>query len=197
MTWSALGMELLALPLALFKPTRRWIWLGLLIMNLSILGVIDFADLTFGVLMMHAFCFHQAWLPPAKSTVPNPVVYFDGVCSLCNHAVDFLMAEDHYDRYRFASIQGETAKSVDNAELQAGKTMALQDGDQLYIKSEAVLRAAAGLGGHWRIISWFRLVPISIRDLVYMQVSNNRYAIFGKRDTCRMPTAEERMRFLN
>ena len=107
------------------------------------------------------------------------------------------MAEDHHNRYRFASIQGETAKSVDNAELQAGKTMALQDGDQLYIKSEAVLRAAAGLGGHWRVISWFRLVPRAIRDLVYMQVSNNRYAIFGKRDTCRMPTAEERMRFLN
>ena len=55
MTWSALAMEVLALPLTLFRPTRRWIWLGLLIMNLSILGVIDFADLTFGVLMMHAF----------------------------------------------------------------------------------------------------------------------------------------------
>ena len=197
MTWTALGMEVFALPLTLIPATRRWIWLGLLLMNLSILLVIDFADLTFGILVMHAFCFHQAWLPPAKSADAHPVVYFDGVCSLCNHAVDFLMAEDHEERYRFASIQGETAKTVQNADLQAGKTMALQDGAQLYVKSEAVLRAAAGLGGHWRVISWLRIVPRVIRDAVYMRVSNNRYAIFGKRDTCRMPTPEERARFLS
>ena len=153
--------------------------------------------MSLSVFVVHAFCFHQAWLPPAPAQQAKPVIFFDGVCSLCNHAVDFLMSEDQHERYLFASIQGETAKSIQNAELQAGKTMALQDGGHLYIKSEAVLRAAAGLGGHWRIISWFRFVPLAIRDRIYMLVSDNRYAVFGKRDTCRMPTAAERRRFLN
>lgn len=197
MSWGALGMEILALPLTLIRPTRRWIWLGLLSMNVGILFVIDFADLTFGVLMMHAFCFHQGWLPPAKLKSEHPVVFFDGVCSLCNHAVDFLIAEDHNQRYHFASIQGETAQALDNTDVQEGKTMALYDDSQLHIKSEAVLRAAAGLGGHWRIVSWLRVVPRPIRDAVYMQVSKNRYNIFGKRDSCRMPTADERARFLS
>lgn len=195
--WFVVGVVVSALPLTLLTTTRRWIWFGLLIINFSILFAIDLSLMSLSVFVVHAFCFHQAWLPPAPAQQAKPVIFFDGVCSLCNHAVDFLMAEDHHERYLFASIQGETAKSIQNAELQAGKTMALQDGGHLFIKSEAVLRAAAGLGGHWRIMSWFRFVPLTIRDRIYMLVSDNRYAVFGKRDTCRMPTEAERRRFLN
>lgn len=197
LTWVILGLEILALPLVLFQPSRRWIWLALLCVNLFVIVIFKDSGVTFGTLMMHAFCFHQGWLPPARSKTNHPIVYFDGVCSLCNHAVDFLMAEDHEQQYHFASIQSEAGKGVDSSEVQSGKTMALQDGDLLYLKSEAVLRAAAGLGGHWRVVSWLRVVPRPIRDAVYMLVSNNRYVVFGKRDTCRMPTAEERARFLS
>ena len=77
-----------------------------------------------------------------------------------------LMAEDQHNRYRFASIQGELQNQLTMQNFK-WKDNGLTDGDQLYIKSEAVLRAAAGLGGHWRVIPWFRLVPRAIRDLVY------------------------------
>ena len=171
--------------------------MALVMMNLGVLSVINFSDLTFGVLVMHLFCFHRSWLKPAKMKSSNPIIFFDGVCSLCNSVVDFAIAEDPLNRFHFASIQSKTAEGLDAIEVQRGESMALQDGDVLYTKSDAVLRVASGLGGVWRVLSWSRLIiPKAFRDAVYFQVQLRRYAIFGKRDTCRMPTAEERARFL-
>ena len=195
-TWGALAMEILALPLMLVGRLRPWIWLGLLLMNVGILGVIDFADLTFGVLIFHLFVFDGRWLPGRSFQHEHPVVFFDGVCNLCNHTVDFIMSEDHAQRFKFAPVQGETASSIEAEEVKSGESMALIDGETLYTKSDAVLRVAAGLGGVWRILSWSRFLPRGLRNFVYFQVQKNRYTVFGKKDTCRLPTPEERARFL-
>ena len=74
MTWGALALELLALPFALSKRTRPWLWLALLTMHLGILATVDFADLTFGMLMIHVLTFDPNWLPKSrgKSTEPIP-----------------------------------------------------------------------------------------------------------------------------
>ena len=75
--------------------------------------------------------------------------------------------------------------------------MALKDDDQLYTESDAVLNLLAGLGGLWRIAATLGLLfPRSIRNAVYSQVQKRRYNIFGKHDTCRIPTPAERARFL-
>ena len=196
-TWSALGMEILALPLTLITFTRRWIWLGLFSMNLGILCVIDFADLTFGVLLFHLFVFDGRWLSGRTFESAHPVIFFDGVCTLCNHTVDFVMSEDRDQRFKFAPIQGEAGQEIQATEVRAGASIALSDGTTLYTKSDAILYIAAGLGGLWRVLSWTRFLPKKLRDAVYFLVQKNRYKVFGQRDTCRIPTPEERSRFLS
>ncbi len=196
-TWSALAMEILALPLTLLAVSRGWIWFGLLSMNLGILCVIDFADLTFGVLVFHLFAFHREWIPARRWQTQHPVLFFDGVCTLCNHTVDFVIAEDRNMTFHFSPVQGDAAQAIDDEAVRNGTSMALLDGDTLYTKTDAVLNVAAGLGGLWRVLSWAKALPRPLRDGVYYLVQKNRYSVFGQQETCRLPTAEERARFLD
>lgn len=132
------------------------------------------------------------------SDSPHPVIFFDGVCGLCNRFVDFVLRRDPGGLFQFSPLQGETAAERlvpgDVADL---KTVVLVDGNGTYRKSAAVIRVLRSLGGFWRLAAaLFWVVPRPIRDLGYSWIANNRYAIFGKKETCRLPTAEERSRFL-
>jgi predicted DCC family thiol-disulfide oxidoreductase YuxK len=196
MTWGALGMEILALPLALWRVTRPYIWLGPLSMNLGILMLVNFADLTFGILVMHLFTFDGRWLKPTGDQQTTPIVYFDGMCNLCNGAVDFIIAEDTTSRFKFAPTESAAADALDSPAVSSGQSMALKVGDTLYTESDAVMQVGARLGGLWRALSWLRWVPRPLRNFGYTLLQKNRYRIFGKRETCRLPTSEERARFM-
>jgi predicted DCC family thiol-disulfide oxidoreductase YuxK len=128
----------------------------------------------------------------------HSVIFFDGVCGLCNRFVDFVIRRDSQSMFHFAPLQGETArKRLTEADVRDLKTVALVDASGTYRKSAAVLRVLAGLGGFWRILSallW--AIPRPIRDLGYSWIAANRYAIFGKKEACRLPTTAERERFL-
>jgi predicted DCC family thiol-disulfide oxidoreductase YuxK len=140
----------------------------------------------------------------------KPIVFFDGVCGLCNGFVDFTMARDPAARFRFATLQGETAAALLREQaLAAGPDSGAADSQQnplrsvllwengiLYRRSDAALRVIARLGGIWRLAAPLRLIPRFVRDLVYDFIARNRYSWFGKRDACRMPTPAERERFL-
>ncbi len=135
--------------------------------------------------------------------MPNPggdeaVIYFDGVCNLCNRFVDFVIRHDLQRRFRFASLQGETARErlpgwLTGAAL---RTVALETPGRLRFRSDAVLAVLAGLGGAWKLAAGFRIVPPIVRDAVYEYVANRRFRWFGQRDSCRLPTPEERELFL-
>jgi len=125
------------------------------------------------------------------------IVYFDGLCNVCNKFVDFLIRRDSARVFKFAPLQGSTAR----ARLPADKvndlsTMAFQDGDRIYFESGAAIRALAALGGVWSLMRIFLLVPSFVRDFVYRWVADHRYLFAGRRDTCRVPSAEERTQFL-
>lgn len=134
----------------------------------------------------------------AVNPASGPVVFFDGLCGLCNRFVDFVLRHDSRGVFRFAPLQGETARALlAEADIRDLKTVVLSDGGHTYRKSTAVLRVLAGLGGFWRLVAallW--LVPWPLRDLGYVCVARTRYAIFGKKDSCRMPTPAERGRIL-
>lgn len=139
----------------------------------------------------------NSWCAPRPGD-PPPVVFFDGVCGLCNRFIDFLMVEDAGRVLRYAPLQGETAAS----RLPAGDrdnlaTLVYADEAGLHRRSDAVVRILHRIGGIWRPVSWMlRLIPPLAREAGYRLVAGHRYRIFGKRDTCRLPTAEERGRVL-
>lgn len=142
--------------------------------------------------------------PPHSSSATQrqaaqAIVFFDGVCGLCNATVDFLFRHDRHGRLACAPLQGETATRDLTPERRENlKTLVLQteDGRQ-YVRSAAVVRILWRLGGLWTLAAlllW--LVPLPLRDLGYRLVAASRYRVFGQRETCRLPTPEEVGRLL-
>ena len=127
------------------------------------------------------------------------VVYFDGVCNLCNSAVNFLIDQDKQGRLKFASLQSEAGKAVLHRsglpEQDYDSFILVKDG-QLFQKSEAVLEVVRLLGGGWSLLYGFKVLPRAWRDWLYTKIAQNRYRWFGKRTQCRLPTPGLRARFL-
>ncbi|WP_010584375.1 thiol-disulfide oxidoreductase DCC family protein [Schlesneria paludicola] len=126
------------------------------------------------------------------------ILFFDGVCGLCNWSVDFVLRRDVNCDFQFAPLQGDTAKALLTPEdVNDLNTVVLLVGDRTYRKSAAVVRILWQLGPAWRCLGallW--LIPLPLRNLGYSIIARNRYHLFGKKESCRIPTAEERVRFL-
>jgi len=128
----------------------------------------------------------------------NQIIFYDGVCVLCNGFVDFVMARDLERVFRFAPLQGETAKGTLPAEVSRNlTTVVLWSQGQTFLRSDAALMILQQLGGGYALARVLWIFPQFLRDLVYRLIASRRYHWFGKRDSCRLPTAEERSRFLD
>lgn len=136
---------------------------------------------------------------PSKAESAN-IVFYDGVCGLCDRTVQFLLKRDTAQRLKFAPLQGEIAKR--RADLPADlKSIVFVTNhgttqEQLYFRSDAVLQILNQLGGFWRVVSWLRIIPRPLRDAIYNAIAQRRYRWFGKFDVCRVPSPEIRARFL-
>lgn len=128
----------------------------------------------------------------------HPIVFFDGVCGLCNSSVDFVMARDRRGIFRYAPLQGETAAArLNPRDVASLNSIVLVDDAGVHRHSTAIVRILGHLGGGWKFAAallW--LIPRPLRNLGYRCVAANRYRLFGKKEACRMPTPEERERFL-
>ena len=135
---------------------------------------------------------------PEHDFKTHPIVFFDGVCGLCNHTVDFVLSRDTSGIFRFAPLQGETAQQhLPTSDIEELKTIVVLDEQGLHRHSTAVVILLKRLGGGWRLMGgllW--IIPRPLRNVGYRLVSRFRYLLFGKKETCRMPTADERDRFL-
>lgn len=133
----------------------------------------------------------------AENSSP-PIVFFDGVCGLCNRFIDFVLPRDHKHIFRFAPLQGGTAaERLKSSDVNDLKTVVLLDGNDIHRQTAAVVRVLWRLGGLWTV--WGGLlwcIPRPLRDLGYKIVAANRYRWFGQKETCRMPSPEERQYFL-
>ncbi len=126
----------------------------------------------------------------------KPIIFFDGVCGLCNKSVDFLIVRDKKQIFLFAPLQGETAKQK-LPPVADMESVVLLDEKGMHDKSTAALKILIRLGGIWKLSVIFFAVPKFIRDPIYNVIAKNRYKIFGKKESCRLPTPEERVRFLD
>ena len=136
--------------------------------------------------------------PENPATTGYPTVFFDGVCGLCSHSVNWLLARDAKHTLRFAPLQGKTAAGVLSHEIRDRlDTLVFLHKGKIYTRSTAVSRILMTLGGRWQMLgAMLWLIPSPVRDLGYRLVSRFRYRIFGKHDACRLPTPAERAVFL-
>lgn len=131
----------------------------------------------------------------------HPILLFDGVCTLCDGAVQFVMRHDPDERFRFASLQSAAAKPfLERAGLEAeylASLVLVDEGGDIHTGSDAALEVGKRLEAPWRQAASLGLaVPKPIRESVYRGIARSRYRVFGKKDECRIPTPSERARFL-
>ena len=125
------------------------------------------------------------------------IIFFDGVCPVCNGFVDYVLKKDFRNDFQFCSLQSQFAISNLPAIYHDLDTVVLMENDHVFSKSTAVLRILFQLGGHWNALAVFAsAIPRPIRDFIYKFIAKNRYRFFGKLAVCRLPTAEEKSRFL-
>jgi predicted DCC family thiol-disulfide oxidoreductase YuxK len=131
------------------------------------------------------------------TALPELILFFDGICGLCNRTVDFLIARDRKAKIRFAPLQGRIASAVLPARIRLDlNTVILWDKGKILNRSNAVLTSLFLLGFPWSLARLLLLVPRILRDFAYDLIASNRYSWFGKRETCRLPSHEERQRIL-
>jgi len=137
----------------------------------------------------------------AARTTGSPVLFYDGVCALCNGAVTFVLKRDAGRTVRFAALQGDTAARLfaERPELAGVDSMIWLDADgRAFTRSGAALAIARHVGGPWA--TWgvlARIVPAPMRDAIYDLVARVRYRFFGRYDACPLPPPEHRARFLS
>ena len=128
------------------------------------------------------------------------IILFDGVCNLCNGAVNFVIERDQKSVFKFAALQSEEGRK-----LLAGNEFYDKDlssfvlllNDQLYTRSTAALMVCRYLPGLWPAMYGFIIIPKIVRDFIYNIISKNRYKWFGKKEECMIPTPELKAKFLN
>ena len=126
------------------------------------------------------------------------IIFFDGVCNLCNGAIDFIMKRDNDFHFVFESLQSSRAKDIlGNIHTKSLETIVVRTniGDTL-TKSKAVFFIAKKLKGPIRIISIFSVLPTFLTDFFYSVIARYRYKLFGTRSTCRLPVPDDKLRFL-
>ena len=181
-TWGGLLLELSYAPLALVRRARPWIWILMVLMHLGLLTMVDFADLTFGMLFLHFFTFNPAWIAPQAAT-GKATVFYDGHCGLCHGFVRFVLAEDRGGKeIEFSPLQGELfASAVPRAQRASlpDSLVVRTDNGRLLLRSTAVRHVLAQLGGGWRVVAALTaLVPQSLLDACYDRIARVRRKLF-------------------
>lgn len=128
------------------------------------------------------------------------IILFDGVCNLCNNAVQFVIKRDKKDVFRYAALQSEIGqqltkeRGIDTSKVDS--IILIDPGTAYYTESTAALEIGKQLSGYKGISSVFAWIPSPIRDIVYGFIARNRYNWYGKKDQCMIPTPELKAKFL-
>jgi len=128
------------------------------------------------------------------------ILLFDGVCNLCNGAVNWVIDRDKKNLIHFAAMQsdfGQKRLAELGLEHLPMNSLILDDNGTIYIKSNAAFRIASLIGGVWQYAVVLKIFPLFVRDAVYDYVAANRYKWFGQTEQCRIPTPELKAKFLS
>ena len=135
-----------------------------------------------------------------QAELGKKIILFDGVCNLCNGAVQWIIKRDEADAFRFAPLQSDLAsdllkaRNVDTSQMDS--IILIDPGVAYYVKSDAALEIARNLKGYKFLPALFAWLPLSLRDAAYDLIARNRYRMFGKKEACMIPSPELTAKFL-
>ncbi len=136
----------------------------------------------------------------AKTGEHKKIILFDGVCNLCNGAVQFIIKHDKKDVFRFVALQSDLGIEICNYigvdRTKIDSIILYNPGVAYYYKSSAVLEIGNELGGIYSLVFIFKILPERIRNYIYDYIAKNRYKWYGKKESCMIPTPELKAKFL-
>jgi len=138
------------------------------------------------------------WSPQPAPDEPDGLILFDGVCVFCSRWVRFVIDRDPERRFRFVAIQSSAGRALAaryGIDPEAPQTNAVVWGGRIFFKSDAALTVLGRLRGT-RALAGLKAAPRLVRDPVYDLIARNRYAIFGRTETCMVPPPEDQARFV-
>lgn len=133
-------------------------------------------------------------LPPGKQ-----LILFDGLCNFCNYWVNFIIKRDGKDIFRFAALQSDAGQKIlkdFDLSTEDFDTFVLFSDGKILLKSTAALKVLKEISGPLKLLFPLIIVPKIFRDIVYSFIARHRYRVFGKSDSCRVPTADEIKKFI-
>ena len=133
------------------------------------------------------------------------MIFYDGLCELCNRGVRLVLKRDREGVFRFASLQssaGQTILARHGLKADPLDTFYVVPdyglaGERVFSRSSAAIYVAERLGGVWKAAILLRVLPGCVRDWVYDTIARHRYRMFGRYDTCPLPEARYRDRFID
>jgi predicted DCC family thiol-disulfide oxidoreductase YuxK len=208
--WGVLIVELLFAPIALIRRVRPWLWLSLFVMHLGLLSIVEFADLSAGMILLHLFTFDPAWVaarvPARQQGESHTFVFYDGTCGLCHRTIRFLLAEDaaglqfrfaplDSERFRLASAQAESG--FERGDAIPDSVVVQPPGGVMLKRAEGALEIGQQLGGLWRllaiVVGW---IPLAILNAGYDFIARIRHRLFARpEDVCPILPTHLRARF--
>ena len=135
--------------------------------------------------------------------VNGPLILYDGVCGLCNSMVRFVLKHDRKKIFTFAALQGPTSQAIlrrhaQNPEALDTMYVVFDSGEQLLSRSDAAIFIGGELGRVWgALAAVYGILPAVLRNWIYRLIARNRYKLFGRYETCPLPDAGVRDRFLD
>jgi len=200
LTWGITAIELLFLVLILYKPLRIFAWTFMLFVQFGFLIFLNFADLTFPMLLIHLLTFDPTWIKAKVRT--NEIIFYDGTCALCHGVVRLVLSEQQTNQYSFSPLQGETFKtSFTDKQISElpDSFIVLTDNREVLVEGRAVIYVLRSLGGFWYILgTLLNILPNSILNFGYRLVAKIRIKVFGStKSLCPILPVAFRELFLN
>ena len=132
--------------------------------------------------------------------VNKQIIFFDGICNLCEQSVQFIIKHDKNDIFRFVALQSDLGQEILQyigiADKNIDSIILYIPGKAYYYKSSAAIEIAKNLGGFWHYGTIFRVIPTAIRNNIYDYIAKNRYKWYGKKESCLIPTQKLKAKFL-
>jgi predicted DCC family thiol-disulfide oxidoreductase YuxK len=133
------------------------------------------------------------------------LVLYDGVCGLCNRLNQFVLPRDSRGVFDFASLQSAVGRSTlqrfgrnpEDLDTFYLVTNYRSESPALLSKARAALFVMKKLGNPWRWLGLFGVFPSALLDRVYDLIARYRYRLFGRYESCLMPSAEYKKRFID
>lgn len=198
LTWGVLIIELFFILFCFWTWARKWAWFAMLGIQMGFLFFLNFADLTFPMLLIHALTFDRRWVAKYQPK-GSAILFYDGTCGFCNGLVRFALSEDVDKKLEYSPLQGQTFKDKGLVPIDDDSIAVFTESGNTLHKSDAAIYCLESMGGIWLLLGkGMSVFPGALRDKLYDLVGKVRYRLAGKVDTgiCQLLPKQYRDRML-